>query len=73
MEDEDGVTPMQVAAAYGCNKVIDLLVNNNAQIDKVNDLGWTPLMHAARNGLPSTVEKLIKYGADVSLKNGFGT
>ncbi|KAJ9581103.1 hypothetical protein L9F63_023724, partial [Diploptera punctata] len=26
-------------------------------------------MHAARNGHSSTVEKLIKYGADINLKN----
>jgi hypothetical protein len=34
--------------------------------------GWTPLMHASRNGYLDIVENLIRSGADVNAKDSYG-
>jgi ankyrin repeat protein len=51
---------------------VEYLLLHDAIIDKPNNLGWTSLMHAARNGHPSTVNTLLNYGANVQLTNGMG-
>jgi ankyrin repeat protein len=70
--DEEGITALQIASANGRDDIVEYLLCHDAIIDKPNCLGWTPLMHAARNGHPSTVDVLLSYGADVRLRNGMG-
>jgi len=70
--DEEGVTALQIASANGRDDIVEYLLCHEAIIDKPNCLGWTPLMHAARNGHPSTVDVLLSNGANVNLKNGMG-
>jgi ankyrin repeat protein len=70
--DEEGVTALQIASANGRDDIVEYLLCHDAIVDKPNCLRWTPLMHAARNGHPSTVEVLLSYGADVQLRNEMG-
>lgn len=70
--DEEGVTALQIASANGRDDIVEYLLCHDAIIDKPNRFDWTPLMHAARNGHPSTVDVLLSYGANVHLKNGLG-
>ncbi|PSN55821.1 hypothetical protein C0J52_02473 [Blattella germanica] len=72
LQDQEGITPLQMAAAYGNNRIIELLIFNNAEIDKANNIGWTPLMHAVRNGHSSAVKILLRHGANINLRNGMG-
>ncbi|VDK39801.1 unnamed protein product [Gongylonema pulchrum] len=48
--DDAHTTALQIAAAQA--------------VDKCNDCGFTPLLHAARNGKAEVVELLIRHNAD---------
>ena len=62
--DVDGV--MQNGSEY---KVAKLLLAHGADIEAVNDYGWTPLMRAAIEGSDKDFEALLKLGAN--FKNTF--
>lgn len=41
-----------------------MLLNCGASVDKCNHCGYTPLLHAARNGKAEAIELLIRHGAN---------
>lgn len=71
-ENDDGITPLQIAAAYGHVDIIEFLCKNGASVDKGSNLGWTPLMHASRNGHVSVVSILLAQKTDVNKCNKIG-
>ena len=70
VKDQNGRTPLQLAALRGHKEVAELLIAKgadvNAQHDKIS--GQTPLHYAAYYGLKEMVELLIAKGADVNAK-----
>lgn len=65
-------TALHIATAHDREDVVELLVENNADVNARSDGGWTPLHNASDKGFQNIVRLLIKEGADVNsqLLNG---
>jgi len=63
-------SPLVSAARSGTLKVIDLLLDEGAQVDMSAPSGLLPLCGAIANGKLSAVKKLIKRVADVNAQDG---
>ncbi len=72
LEDEIGNSPLFFAVKVGDKKIIDLLIENEANVNKANETGTTPLMIAAKYGNTYAVKTLIKHGADPMALNNSG-
>ncbi|XP_067651536.1 ankyrin repeat and SAM domain-containing protein 6-like [Haliotis asinina] len=70
--DDDGNTPLQVAAANGHESVVRELIMKGAALDKPNVFGWTPLMQACRYGHSNVVGTLLQNQADINAINRYG-
>ncbi|XP_047424776.1 ankyrin repeat and SAM domain-containing protein 6-like isoform X2 [Mugil cephalus] len=72
--NQDGASPLMMAAVSGQLEVVQLMVDKNADIDKQDAVhGWTALMQATYHGNKDIVKYLLNQGADVNLraKNGY--
>eukprot|EP00051_Salpingoeca_urceolata_P007745 m.100159 g.100159 ORF g.100159 m.100159 type:complete len:586 (-) comp15379_c0_seq1:1930-3687(-) len=49
-----------------------LLSSGRMELDKQDSKGYTALLCAVQRGCLSAVKKLVKHGADVNARNGFG-
>jgi ankyrin repeat protein len=69
-QDDDGQTPLHVAAAVGYVRVGRLLLMHGAAatMSMVDRHGLTAMHLAVQNGHVPMVEALIEYGADVNLR-----
>jgi ankyrin repeat protein len=57
----------------GAQAEVEQAVRMGANVNAKDDLGWTPLMHAARNNRnPRLISALIGGGADVNGRSGVG-
>jgi ankyrin repeat protein len=56
----DGDTPLFIASQYGYKDVVEFLVDNGADVNKMNNDGKTPLMVASQNQHKDVVEVLVK-------------
>lgn len=72
VQDDDGNTPLIVAAATLQGSVCGLLIDKGADVNLPNNAGETALMHAIAQGSPELVEFLLEKGADASLKTKDG-
>lgn len=72
IQDSEGVTPLQMAAANGWDDIICLLLSCGAQVDLANIYGWTPLMHAALHGHTVVISRLLRNHAKVNVCNKLG-
>ena len=69
--NNDGATPLLVAAQEGRMKLADLLVeNDHVVIDAEDSSGTTPLYVAAQNGETAIAALLLKKGADANNRGG---
>lgn len=64
--DNNDLTPLHWAAAYGQTNSVQLLLLNGAQIDQIGPEGETPLLLAANGGHHDIVKILINKKADVN-------
>ena len=62
-----GETPLQAAAARGYEEMAELLVEEEAELDREDRQGETPLIKAVRQGHAGMVALLIEAGADINL------
>jgi hypothetical protein len=53
-------------------QIIDLLLNRGADIDRIDDLGRTPILLAASYRFEETIIHLIKRGANIEIANCLG-
>ena len=67
-----GWTALMVAAKYGHDTVIPLLLEADAQIDAQINAGWTPLICASMEGKEAAVRELLKGNPNLDLKDMFG-
>jgi ankyrin repeat protein len=67
-----GLTPLGLASAYGHRNVVELLLNQGANISAVDAMGQTPLHLAAQYGNVDVAALLIEHGADVDARDIFG-
>lgn len=68
----NGRRALNWAAWYNHGPVIELLLAAGAEIDAVNNTGFSPLHHAAEAGSPDAARVLIARGADPGLTNFAG-
>lgn len=71
-KDEQGWTPLIVAAWKGRVDIVQYLLKEGAKIDAENDDGSTALIEASYWGHPSVVEVLLEGGAKVNGKGEYG-
>ncbi|XP_029955528.1 ankyrin repeat and SAM domain-containing protein 6 [Salarias fasciatus] len=72
--NQEGASPLMIAAVSGQLEVVQLMVEKNADIDKQDAVhGWTALMQATYHGNKDIVKYLLSQKADVNLraKNGY--
>lgn len=69
--DNDGKTPLHIAAEYGRNEMIELLLSRKADVNSKTVFNLTPLHFAAAYGRKNAVELLIAKGADLNIKDIF--
>jgi len=67
--DENGDSPLTLAATRGDEEVVQFLIENGADIDFSNFDGETALHHAIINDDKAIVELLLRKGANVLLAN----
>ncbi|XP_026290950.1 ankyrin repeat family A protein 2 [Frankliniella occidentalis] len=70
--DENGLTPLMWAAAYGQLSTVQLFLKHGAQIDKLGPEGETPLLLAAAAGHHDVVRLLLNEGAAVNHADDIG-
>jgi hypothetical protein len=71
-EDENGLSPLGVAATYGRLHDLKKLLDAGANLDIRDQAGDTPLISAARTGQTGAVKMLLDAGADPSIRSRSG-
>jgi uncharacterized protein len=73
-KDEDGFTPLALAAANGYEDMVKLLLTTKADANSRDNTGSTPLHQAAMIGSQHSdiVELLLTHGADVNAPDRHG-
>ncbi|CAN0310520.1 unnamed protein product, partial [Ectocarpus fasciculatus] len=69
-KDNNGDTPLHLAAASGLGDVVSLLLRNGAGVDVLDSEGRTPIHLSAERGSLSAVQALLAAGGDPSLRYG---
>ncbi|KAH8685100.1 ankyrin repeat-containing domain protein, partial [Ilyonectria robusta] len=72
VKDIWGKTPLSWAAAGGDKGVVELLLDNEADVNSRDGHG-TPICWAAKNGHEGVVKLLLKRGADINFQDGYKT
>ena len=66
------LTALHAAAGKGHVAMVDALCAHGASVDPVTELGFTPLMYAARAGHAEAVRRLLVHGALPEATEGAG-
>ncbi|XP_045621418.1 ankyrin repeat and SAM domain-containing protein 6 isoform X2 [Procambarus clarkii] len=70
--DHDNNTALHIASANDHEVLVAFLLSKNSNREATNNLGWTPLMQAARHGHMHVVLLLVQAGASVDTRNRLG-
>ena len=68
--NNDGHTPLMLAAYNGHTEIVEKLLKNGADIHRTDNKSLTPLHFAASGPFPETVKLLLQQGADVNSVDG---
>ncbi|KAI0529486.1 hypothetical protein KFK09_002036 [Dendrobium nobile] len=66
--DQNGWTALHVAALKGRAEIVRELINGGAELEAVDDSGYTPLRCAVEAGHTEVALLLVRYGARAGLK-----
>ncbi len=70
LENKDGNTALHFAAIYKCDeKIIRMLIEQNAGINRKNKMGETPLLCASRKGHATTISLFLEHNAQLDVVN----
>ncbi|KAJ5462387.1 hypothetical protein N7530_010592 [Penicillium desertorum] len=72
VKDDDGYTPLLLAAVNGDEAVVKQLLEKGADLESKDDDGRTSLSWAAGNGYEGVVKQLLEKGADLESKDDDG-
>jgi hypothetical protein len=64
-KDDNGWTPLHLAAENGRKQVAELLIAKGADVNAKDDNGWTPLHLAVDGGHPEVADLLRKHGGKI--------
>ncbi len=70
--DKNGRTPLMVAASMGRKSAVDTLINNYAEIDRLDSYGWSALMLAVYYNHIEVARFMCECGCDVNLTSPQG-
>lgn len=70
--DEKGKTPLHYAVQSGRIELVELLIDNKADINAKDANGQTPLHIAVKEGQTNVLELLLGKGADVNIRDETG-
>jgi len=70
IQDDDGLTPLMIAAKYGKFTIVSYLLQQNASIAIRDYQGRTVLIHAIENGHRRITQYLLIHGANINEKYG---
>jgi ankyrin repeat protein len=68
----DGCTALMIAAFYGNDEALCMLINKGADLDMQSKEQWTALMYAAQDNQHNCLEMLIENCADMHKENHNG-
>jgi hypothetical protein len=71
-EMSEGSTCLHYAVNGESASVVEYLLGRQAQVNRINENGWTPLLIACRKNNPEIARALIQHGADVNRKHSHG-
>ncbi|KAJ7470803.1 ankyrin repeat-containing domain protein [Mycena latifolia] len=63
---QDERTALHWAASSGSTDIVRFLIDKEAEVDLVDNSGWTPLHIAVSAGHDDIVQELVGAGADVN-------
>lgn len=67
--NKGGATSLHIACREGNVEIAKILIENGANVNLVDNEGWSPLMRASLNGNENLVDLLLKNGAKSQLLN----
>ena len=70
--DEENQTALMKCAAQGYTDCVQVLLNENADVHKVNAKGSNAVMFAGKFGQSETLKMLLNHGAKISHMNKLG-
>lgn len=70
--DDDGKTPMDMAAVLGRVEMMKELINRGAEVNNPTSSGYTSLHHAACWGKVGCLKVLVENGADIQNRTAHG-
>ena len=67
-QDDRGWTALMRAARMGHANIVEILIQQGADLEKSDNQGWTALLWAVNQEHLSVVDALANHGADVNVK-----
>lgn len=68
----NGLRLLHIAVLYSNEDIVSFLLEKNANVDQVDDYGWTALHYASHNDAIAIAKSLLKYGASEKKKSNWG-